>query len=923
MRHPSAVRTIAVVSAATLAMTMGSAAEATDAGQGVNVPPTAPGSLTVDDVAAPLNVEGAPLFGWLPRDPDPGEIQTAYRIRVTRAGDGEPVWDSGRTTADTQSYVPYRGPELAPGTAYRWTVRTWDRAGQASPYARSAVFETGLGDGDWSGAEWIRRTSTEADDYTLARTETQVGDSPVVRARAYTAANHTYELFLNGRRADRGTSFAYPGEGYYQAADVTDLVKAGKPLAIGVRYHWYGGGQGRPAGERGLLHKLVIEHADGSTETVTTGSGWRVTRDTRFTPDAPRRNGEGDRVDQQDARGVIDGWSEPGFDDGGWQPATGVGAHPAAPFTHLTGQETRVEETRVHPVRLLTAADGTVVADFGKVVPARPAVHFDAGQAGRTVPLRTGYELTGTGRVATSSLATQGTNMSFPYIQKDGPQDYAAFTHLGFRYLEIPGAQEEFDADDVSATVVYTAVPNDGEASFRSSDETLDQVWELLQHSALNSVQEQFVDTPTREKGQFLGDAANISYATMQGFRERTATRQAIREFLDSQRRYWNSGADAGRYNAVYPNGDGKRDIPDYTEMFVDWVWRYYTVTGDRELLAEAYQSIRATAEYVLRHIPADGPTAGLVTNLTGGSGAYRYGIVDWPEPGRFGYDMDTAARTVINALGVDVLRRTADMAQELGRPAAESAGYRGAQQGLVAAMNARLRAADGMYVDGLKADGTQSAHQGQHSTSYAMAFGVAPREDHARLADRIAAMGMKQGPMTAHRLLQALSEADRPDAVLRLLTAKDDLGWANILDQGATFTWEAWTLDAGSNHSQSHGWGAQAAVDVTETLLGVRPGAPGGATVRIVPPAEGLRYASGTVHTQRVPVSLSWTRDGGAVNASVEVPVNVVARVELPAAGGVAYRAVGEGDARYLGTRDGRAVFETGSGTTRFVPVA
>ena len=882
--------------------------------------PLQPAGLTVGDQAHPLNVEGAPLFGWQPRDRDPGEVQTAYQVRVREAATGRQVWDSGQVASDQQSYVEHDGPDLAPGTAYTWQVRTWDRTDRVSPWSGAARFETGIGDADWEGAAWIRRATTEADDYTLARTEVTVPDSRVVRARAYTAANHTYELFLNGRRADRGTSFGYPGEGYYQAADVTDLVRSGEPLVIGVRYHWYGGGQGRPASERGLLHKLVIELADGTRQVVTTGEGWTVTRDTRFVAGAERRNGEGDRIDHQDGRGVVDGWAEPGFDDGTWAAADIVGEHPTATLSHLIGQETRITEERVRPERILRADDGTVVADFGRVIPARPVVRFEHGEAGRSVQIRTGYELDEDGRVATSTLATQGTDMAFPYVQADGRQTYEAFTHLGFRYLEVPSAGERVGKDDVSAVLVHTRTEG-LEARFDSSDDTLDAVWDMMQRSALWSVQEAFVDTPTREKGQFLGDAANISYATMQGFGERDATQQAIREFLASQDRFWADGDRAGRYNAVYPNGDGRRDIPDYTEMFVNWVWRYYEVTGDRALLEDAYPAILETAGYVRRHIPDEGPTAGLVTDLSGGSGAYRYGIVDWPEPGRFGYDMDTSARTVINALGVEVLRRTADMGEVLDRPAGEVGDLRQAEHDLVDAMNATLRRSDGVYVDGLLADGTQSAHAGQHATSYAMAFGVAPREDLPALADHLVPMGMKQGPMTAHWLLDALAAADRPDAVLALLTAPDDLGWARILDQGGTFTWEAWTLDEGSNFSQSHGWGAQAAVDVTETMLGVRPGEPGGASVVVAPPRTGLQHASGSVPTQRGEVSASWQRTRHGVRLQVDVPVNVTARVELPVLDGVRYRPAGRGEARFLGVRDGVALFEVGSGETRFVP--
>jgi alpha-L-rhamnosidase len=883
--------------------------------------PGAPIHLTVNDRAHPLNVEGTPRFSWLPQDRDPGEWQTAYRLTVSTA-DGDLVWDSGKVSSAEQSYVPYAGPPLRPGSAYEWAVRTWDRTGRQSPPA-TGRFETGLSDQDWEGAAWIRRATNEADDYTLARTEVHIGASPVVRARTYTAADHTYELFLNGRRADRGTSFGYPGEDYYQAADVTHLVTAGEPLVLGVRYHWYGAGQGRPAGARGLLLKLVVEHADGSREVFVTDGSWRVTRDTLFVANSPRRNGEGDRVERQDARGELVGWMEPGYDAtvAPWVAAEVIGAHPVAPYTHLIGQETRLTETTVRPVALRTADDGTVVADFGVVIPARPIVRFDHGVAGRTLAIRSGYNLTESGRVATSTLATQGTDMSFPYTQKDGPQQFEAFTHLGFRYLEIPGADEEFTLDDIAAVVVHTDVPEGRQATFTSSDATLDAVWELMRRSALYSVQEAFVDTPTREKGQFLGDAANISYATMAAFAERDATQQAIREFLYSARRYWHSGNDIGRYNAVYPNGDGKRDIPDYSLMFVDWVWRYYWETGDRALLAEAYPDIRNTANYVLRHIPSTGPTAGLVTNLSGGSGAYLYGIVDWPAPGRFGYDMSAAARTTINAQSVHVLRTTARMAEVLGRPDSEIDSYRQHADALADAINTKLRRADGVYVDGLSATGAQSSHAGQHATSYAIAYGVAPEADHPALTAYLAGMGMKQGPMTAHRLLQALS--GRPDVVLHLLTNPDDLGWANILAQGGTFTWEAWTLDPGSNFSQSHGWGAQALVDVQETLLGIRTGSPGAAVVDIVPPAVGLTHAAGTVHTQRGPVRLDWRRIGAGMRVDLEVPVNVTARVALPIEPGRSYRAAGPSKAVFIGIEDGRAVFEVGSGRSSFHPVA
>lgn len=1051
-----------------------------------NRPPTAPVDLRVDDRIDHPNVEGPPRFGWLPQDPDAGEVQSAYQLQVRDAAD-ETVWDSGEVASDEHQYVTYEGPELDRGSAYTWTVRTWDGDGEVSPWADAAAFSTGIADEDWA-ATWIQRepeplssmevvngwgrvtggnitqldhgddwtdyvvevtvrphtggaavvfrspddrngymwqlfpgegfrpyvhqngssdrldeieTEIEAgqdyrlrieiegeqittyldgelidereddtftsgtigfreasneigefadvmvtdsdgeglveddfsdgldawdhiyadrldDEWTLARSETELSGDEVVRATAYTAAAHTYELWIDGQRADRGQSFGYSGENYYQATDVTDLVAGLDDVAVGAVLHWYGNGQGRPALEPGLLMQLEIEYADGTMQTIVTDGSWK-------TAPGPyvyegNRNGEGERIEHLDATQVIDRWQELGFDDGDWDDAVELGAHPVEPFTALHGQETRMAETEVPAVELLTAADGTVVADFGVVIPGRPIVRFDDGEEGRTIEMRAGYGLEDDGRVDTSRQSTQTTDMSFPYTQIDGEQEFRAFTHLGFRYFEIPDAGEDIALEDVAATVVHTDTPEGYEADFASSDETLNAVWDMMQRSAIYSVQEAFVDTPTREKAQFLGDSISISYATMGLFGERDHTQQAIREFTWSADRYWSDEEERGRYNAVYPNGDGKRDIPDYTLRYVDWVLHYYDQSGDLDLVEEVYPYLVDTAGYVLRHIPDDGPTAGLVTDLTGGDGEYTHGIVDWPIPGRFDYDMDTAVRTTINAESVHVLRLVAQAGELLGRPDDEVAEFRDAAEDLVDVMNDRLRRADGIYVDGLKDDGAQSEVASQHPNSYAIGYRIAPEEDWEALADDVASRGMRQGPMTVYWLLRALSDADREDAVLDLLTNEDDLGWADILSQGGTFTWETWEPQEGSDHSESHGWSSQGAMVIVDTLLGVRSTAPGAAELALVPPEDVLDDAEGTVPTQRGPVTFGWQRGGDGLTGEVELPVNVTATLELPMVGDGSYEVVG-GDATYVGTEDGRAVYEIGSGTTSFRP--
>ncbi|MFA3840542.1 alpha-L-rhamnosidase-related protein [Streptomyces aureus] len=981
--------------------------------------PQAPAGLTVGDRVDPSAVDGTPPFGWLPRDVDSDEVQSAYEL-VVRDSAGRTVWDSGKVPGARQSWVPYAGPGLAPGTEYRWTVRTWDRRGEVSPYAGPATFVTGLGDADWSGAQWIRRPATgnDADNqWTAARKVMRVsGGSPVTGARVYTAAVGDWQVQANGRTVQRGSSYEYAGEGLYDVAELKG-VEAGDELPVGVVTHYWNckcqgraNGPAGPEGPDGLLVKVVVDHEDGTRDVMVSDGSWKVRRYEPQTVDTVsfRNKDAGDRVEYYDARAELTGWDKAAYDDGSWSGATVVGPHPRpnpadcssyasgtspCAFTHLSATNAHLTRTVVHPKSLLRLPDGTVFADFGKVNSAVPSVSFQHGVAGRQLTFTTSYRrsnstltaavsagdttvtLASTGnlhvgdrvtvdapatgygagdpetrtvtavdgktatldqalgkdhaagswvensRAGTSALDTQGSNMRFFHTQRDGAQVAQPFTYWGWRYLQISDPGEKLTTDDITAVVQHTDAAHP--ATFSSSDDTLDDVFALMQHSALQSAQNVFLDTPTREKGQFLGDAIDESYATMAASGERSLTRQAIVSFMNSQARYWKNGA----MNAVYPNGDGKRDIPDYTEMFPEWVLRYYRTTGDRELLAQALPVMKNISDYISSAVDS----RGLVADLPGGSGAYKYGIIDWPAPMRYGYVTDgNVNRTVVNALGLGALRSTAEAADALGDADAHTL-YDDRAEHLTAAMRAQLRdPGSGAWSDGLTATGSRIDHAGQHAQTFPVAYGAATSAEYPELGERISALGMQQGPMTLRTLLEALRVTDRPDTVVDLLTDPRHDGPAQVLAEGGTFLWEQWTpgcetsdctgaqVSQSSSESLSHGWGGAGINGVIESVLGLTVTSPGAATVRIAPADKGLDHASGTQWTERGTVGVDWRRNRHGVDTEVTVPVNVTATVALPVVHGGAYRVTGQG-VRYLGIEDGRAVYRVGSGHVSF----
>ena len=90
----------------------------------------------------------------------------------------------------------------------------------------------------------------------------------------------------------------------------------------------------------------------------------------------------------------------------------------------------------------------------------------------------------------------------------------------------------------------YSDAPADRRATFDSDNETLDAVFDLMQRSGIHSSEEVFLDTPTREKGQFTGDTVDISFANMIASGDRNASKRAIREIIYSATHSWKAAVE-------------------------------------------------------------------------------------------------------------------------------------------------------------------------------------------------------------------------------------------------------------------------------------------------------------------------------------------------------------------------------------------
>jgi alpha-L-rhamnosidase len=267
--------------------------------------------------------------------------------------------------------------------------------GLASDWSEPAAFETGVLAPDHLTARWISAPPQGPDDRRALYLKTEISlPAPVVRGRAYTSALGWYRLFVN--RADitgqelvlRWTPFDEQVE--YQVYDVTDAFGEGTNV-IGMvvgdgRYRGAMGYDMREAryGDRlGVFAEIVLDLADGTQRTVTTGEDWVVGRGRIRTADPVF----GEHVDLRIDAGA---WLEPGT-----TLEEQTQAVPLPPHDRVLVAEDveRVRETGRRSGTVSTAPSGAQLIDFGQNFTGVAALTL-RGTPGSTVTVRYGEVLT-------------------------------------------------------------------------------------------------------------------------------------------------------------------------------------------------------------------------------------------------------------------------------------------------------------------------------------------------------------------------------------------------------------------------------------------------------------------------------------------------------------------------------------------------
>ena len=736
----------------------------------------------------------------------------------------------------------------------------------------------------------------------------------VKRATLYVSGLGLFEAYLNGEKIGRDVLVPalseYEKRVYYMTYDVTDLVRPGAN-AIGVMLgngRFYPPRHNIPTVMRGfgypkLRLQLDMELANGKVESVSSDETWKVTTDGPI-----RANNEYDG-EVYDARKEITGWSQPGFNDAGWQPAQLVDG-PAGVLSAQPIAPIRVTES-LKPVSVHEVRPGIYVYDMGQNMVGW--CHLTVtGPRGAQVTLRHAERLRPDGMLYMDNL--RSAEATDTYILKGGGQEVyePRFTYHGFRYVEVRG----FPGKPTLASLEGREVHDDLEraSEFATSNPMLNQVYKAVLWGTKDNYRSIPTDCPQRDERQgWLGDRSEESLGETYLFDDATFYAKWVRDIHDAQ------DAD-GRVSdvspAYWPLYNDNVTWPASFIMVADHVYRQY---GDKRVIAEDYPGMRAWILHMETYLKND-----LMPRDT-------YG--DWcvpPESPELIHSKDPKRKTDGTVLGTtyfyrllllmqnfaNILGKT-DEAQEYGQLAAK----------LRAAFNATyLHAEAGDYSNG-----------SETSSVLPLAFGMVPDENRQSVVDVLVHKIHDQGNdhtatglVGGQWLMQTLTDTGHADVAFALARQQTYPSWGYMVTHGATTIWELWngnTADPAMNSGNHLMLVGDLITWCYENLAGIRPDPVQPAFKHIImrpSPVGDLSYVKVSYNSPYGAISSDWKVAGGRFIWNVIVPPNARATVYVPArdptevteGGKLANTAAG---VRYLQSEQGVAVYEIGSGGYRF----
>lgn len=749
-------------------------------------------------------------------------------------------------------------------------------------------------------SDWMRFPGRKAEYDTVPRLALFQGrlllDGKSTHAPIQITADSRYKLYVNGAFVETGPARGNGKAWYVDEVDIAPWLQAGENvLAVEVLCYPPIHGSG--------YYGVVRTETPGLYVRTKLPVEWKccLHRGFEIVPENPWFSPLM-IYERVAADSALAGWREPGYDDGGWAVPAYCTQDEIAPIL-------RAERLVPRPIPFLYRTKRQFIgiskgaAEWGELVtrgksltiPAHTTVSADlvAGElttgylrvsmaggggaklfllqaecyAGDIVPKDDPYKsLPRKGDRTDASLQLHGhtdTYYAAGFGTTERPERYEPYWFRTFRFVRVTVETGEEPLILLGVDYEETGYPLEVRAKVKTSDPSLDPVWDICERSLRRCMHETYEDCPFYERLQYAMDARSEMLYTYAVSGDDRLARKCMEDFTASLH-------PDGMVNCSAPNYETNL-IPGFGIYFIGMVYDHMWCFGNRAVVQRHWDTVKHILSFFHQRLDERG-LVGKIGDMN--RPGQFWSFIDWTTGWDATDGVPPATKqgpiTMESLLYILGLRYAAELAEYLHLPW-QAQDYRMEASKVKAAVNRWCQGENGLYQDGPGIE-----QYSQHCQVFAALTGTASPE---------------QGRRSLERTLEHPNQFEQCSVAMcwYLFRALEKCGLYRYTDR----LWDIWRQmpaqhlttcpeDPLLSRSDCHGWGALALYEIPAAVLGVRPGKPGFEEIVVAPQTENLDWAEGTVPTPKGNVSVSWRKGAsGTVSIKASGPAGVPLRIK------------------------------------------
>lgn len=699
------------------------------------------------------------------------------------------------------------------------------------------------------------------------------------------SADNRYRLFVNGKPVCSGPAKGDLHHWQFETIDIADFLVAEKNL---IAVQVWNFGEIRAWAQITHQTGLVVQGNSQTESLINTNESWKVVENLAYSPVATIAHitGPGDQVF---AQRYPWGWQEIIYDDSSWMmaikteeavPASlGRGAKRLVPRTIPFMEEKlqriasikrweglpKVDEAFIKgsgSLEITPWKNVVILLDQNVLTTAFPELIVTGGK-GAKITLHYAEALVDKkteekgNRNEVENKVFDSTSDHDVYLLDGGTKRlFRPLTYRTFRYIEIriENHQESLTINDFYSS--FTAYPFQQNASFRSSDATLTDVWNTGWRTARLCAYETYMDCPYYEQLQYVGDTRIQALITMYVSGDDRLVKNAMTQFH-------HSFIDEGLTKSRYPD-HMSQVIPPFSLFWIGMIHDYWMHRDDAEFVKTFLPEIKKVLAWHEKQIDKK-------RNMLGPMKFWNF--VDWPKEWPWkGYDEVSgisagtleggssvltlqyinalmSASELYNAFNLkDESKRLITLAKQLRKGTIENCWD---------------------FNKNLLADSPHKKEFSQHANLLAVLTDAVAKKDQPTLMNRVVSDTSLIQCTLYYRfyLNKALTKAGLGERYVEFLTP-----WKDMIKMGLTTFAER----PEPTRSDCHAWSASPNYDLLATVCGITPGSANFKTIKIEPHLGMLNWVEGEMPHPKGKIKVSLKKSGMGLIGEVTLPRGV-----------------------------------------------